>query len=91
MVLDTDTVTITTLTTAETCDLGVIWIEKETAANGFETNSNYASKTAVEKEQNPGCDSSCQEKSGWRCPESTYGTCTPYCGDGIMQGVIAEL
>jgi len=49
MALDTDTVAITTLTAAETCDLGVVYIQQENAS-GFITNPSYTSKANAETE-----------------------------------------
>lgn len=90
MVLDTDYENIHNLAAAETCDLGVVYIVSEDP-DGFNFNPAYANKAAAEAVQNPGCAADCTVKSGWRCPTDTYGTCTPYCGNGIMQGVIANL
>jgi len=47
MVLDTDYENINNLAAAETCDLGVLYIESEDK-DGFNTNSDYADKTAAE-------------------------------------------
>lgn len=90
MVLDTDFANINNLSAAETCDLGVLYIVSEDK-DGFNYNPSYTDKADAEKQQNPGCASDCTVKAGWRCPLTTYGTCTPYCGNGIMQGVITDL